>query len=277
MRPTFFFVIAWLAAAPVFAQGPLPTGTALVRAQAALEALDPDSCGARLSAETVRLAIVVHPDGGWALAIGPIAERTPIDPAAVASLRSCLEGALVTSLGPTLARPPRRVAAVTRTWLVGVVSVGQRIAAAREAIQACVFEDLPAATTRVSARIRIDHAPDGSARITPRGRSPEGALLARCLATALGELPGGLASFDQRVVSTRAPTPVPPPEDREPVERHDGAAGAICGWGQRRSDWESLPRPLPCRAGLTCCASGGAAGSDSVCSRASGGGCPMYP
>lgn len=66
-----------------------------------------------------------------------------------------------------------------------------------------------------------------------------------------------------------------------PIERAgprpDGREGAICGWGQRRQDRMQLPEPRACRAGLTCCAAGGAAGSDSVCMRVQAGSCPPFP
>ena len=79
------------------------------------------------------------------------------------------------------------------------------------------------------------------------------------------------------------PTPFPPPVvPPAPVlattggARYGGAEGQVCAWGERRGDRRALPRPSACRAGLSCC-SGGAAGSDGICTRTLDGDCPLRP
>jgi hypothetical protein len=90
----------------------------------------------------------------------------------------------------------------------------------------------------------------------------------------------------QRVVAVErvALAPVPfPAVGQEPPRlattegaRYDGSEGAVCAWGERRGDRRGLPAPAACRAGLRCC-SGGAAGSDGVCTRTGLGDCPIVP
>lgn len=79
------------------------------------------------------------------------------------------------------------------------------------------------------------------------------------------------------------PTPFPPPAGPPtPVlattegARYGGAEGEVCAWGEHRGDRRALPSPAACRAGLRCC-SGGAAGSDGICTRTGGGDCPLRP
>lgn len=59
--------------------------------------------------------------------------------------------------------------------------------------------------------------------------------------------------------------------------RTDGTAGAICRWGESPGDDPRLLRPPPrsCRKGLSCCAAGGVASSDSICMKVTH--CPNYP
>jgi hypothetical protein len=66
--------------------------------------------------------------------------------------------------------------------------------------------------------------------------------------------------FRMRVASTAAATTA-----TAPWPRHDGTAGAVCGWGHSARPTESPPSPAPCGAGLECCAMGGAFVADSVC------------
>jgi hypothetical protein len=85
----------------------------------------------------------------------------------------------------------------------------------------------------------------------------------------------------QRVPLT--PTPYPPPVAPPPPvlattggARYAGGEWEVCAWGEHRGDRRALPPPAACRAGLRCC-SGGAAGSDGVCTRTGDGDCPLRP
>lgn len=171
--------------------------TAVVRARDALQSLGPTAC-AEAAAPTwsLRLGVVVYPDGQWSLAVGPFLRAAPPLPAEVHRVYDCAYALLSARLAPVLPRPPRAVQ-----------------------------------TVAVTLRYADPPAPP------------------------------------QRPVERVAP--------REP--RPDGTEGAICGWGQRRADYATLPTPTPCRAGLTCCSAGGAAGSDAVCMRVAAGDCPRYP
>ncbi len=79
------------------------------------------------------------------------------------------------------------------------------------------------------------------------------------------------------------PTPYPPSVVLPPPvlattggARYGGSEGEICAWGEYRGDRSALPRPAGCRLGLRCC-SGGAAGSDGICTRTGFGDCPLRP
>jgi hypothetical protein len=74
------------------------------------------------------------------------------------------------------------------------------------------------------------------------------------------------------VTTTTTTTTSDPPPDRPHI---DGTEGAICAWGERRTD--PAPRPEPCAEGLTCCYPCGIQGCDSVCTNVEGGMCPAYP
>lgn len=154
-------------------------------------------------------------------------------------------------------------------------------------LAACPMDEVPSTTT---FRLALVVFPDGTWASTASSSSaPTSTLdaLRACLAHDLasrlhGALPraprtAAVVTRTWRPARLPAPSFVVEPVSADPAEAHDGSRGAICQWGQRRGDFLRLPRPATCRAGLTCCAGGGAAGSDSTCVRAPAGVCPAYP
>ncbi len=272
MRTPSFAALAILLAslaAPAVAQE-----RSTAQAQRALDAIDPTGCRPRsgFDARVVPIAIVIHRDGSWAVAIGPVAGPGGVTPEAMTSFRQCIEGALLAVLPLPLPRAPRSTSAVARTWTIptsGELWVDQRLAGVRVATQGCVAAALGHARA-VTARIRIERGPDGQTTTTALRPSASTRAVAACLARLLGPLPDGLAPLE-REVTTALPAPA------APQGSWDGTEGAICSWGQRRGDVTQLPQPRACRAGLSCCAAGGAFGSDSTCIHVGGGHCPAYP
>lgn len=278
MRNPSFVALALLLAsiaAPASAQD-----RATAQAQRALDTIDPVACrpSAGFDARVVPLAIVIHRDGGWAVAIGPVAGNGVVTPEAMASFRRCLEGALSAILPAPLPRAPRTTSAVARTWTIpssAELWVDQRLVAVQGATHRCVAAAVGHART-ITARIRIERGTDGQPVATALRPSANNSAVAACIARILGPLPDGLEPLEREVTTALPPPVATIDEPSEPLGSWDGTEGAICNWGQRRGDVARLPQPRVCRAGLTCCAAGGAAGSDSTCIRVSGH-CPMYP
>lgn len=77
--------------------------------------------------------------------------------------------------------------------------------------------------------------------------------------------------------SSTSPGPSAAAPDAAPLAKHDGTAGAVCGWGEEHTDDRSLPAPGECQPGLTCCYPCGIEGCDDVCMDVHGGGCPKIP
>ena len=133
---------------------------------------------------------------------------------------------------------------------------------------------VPAST---SVRVSLVVHPDGgwALAVEPGLDTPARARLDAAVKDALGSLK--LAPPEAVVLARKVTGPAPKLElpPGEALPRHDGTAGAICRWGS----WSGIdqpPRPRECGPGLTCCAAGGAAGSDSTCISAVRG-CPLYP
>lgn len=247
-------------------------------AQRALDTIEPASCrpSAGFDARVVPMAIVIHRDGSWAVAIGPSAGVGVVTTEAMESFRRCIEGALAGILPQPLPRAPRTTSAVARTWTIpsnAELWVDQRLAAVQVATQRCVAAAVGHARP-ITARIRIQRGTDGLPITTAVRPSASTSAVAACLARMLGPLPDDLGTIERDV--TAAP-PAPVATSDEPLGSWNGTEGSICSWGQRRGDVARLPRPSACRAGLTCCSAGGAFGSDATCIQVGGGHCPMYP
>lgn len=218
----------------------------------------------------VRLAVVVYPDGGWSLAVGPFGALGPVSDTTVNALRDCASRRLAETLAPRLARPPHAVTATTRVWRfpnAAQAALRGRLDAIRPEVLACARRSAPGLAGFV--RLLVDRRPDGRPRVQALGTAPLGPHVARCVGNALGVVPPIEGAVEHGVAVDR------PTAASEPAEPANGRAGSICVWGERRSDRASLPPPRPCLAGLRCCPAGGAAGSDAVCVRTLQ--CPMYP
>lgn len=200
---------------------------------------------------------------------------------------------------PTMTRPPRThpthaALALIAASLAASSSVAQTVPAverARAALAAvdlatCEVEAPPAANTVFHVAVAV--FPDGTwapAVVSPS--APAGAAdalracvvrgLAARLTPTLPRPPRSTALVERTWHLASRPVLPDPVEPEGQREAHDGSPGAVCRWGQRRPDFLRLPTPVPCRAGLTCCTAGGAAGSDSTCHRVPAGRCPAYP
>lgn len=210
----------------------------------------------------IRASLVVHSDGAWALALdGSVDDPTyaPLVPA----LRQCMEDVLSERLGRVLSPAPRAARVFVRTFDLQAHQVDPpsrltelraRVEAGRADLARCVA-DLPEQRLRV--RIHV-HADGRVEAVLPR-RDVNRSL---CITNTLGTFaPGAEVTMNETLEGQLATVTV-----RE---------GGICAWGGH-----SGPPPtnesFVCASGLTCCASGGAAGSDSICMRVSNG-CPPYP
>lgn len=285
MRPRSLTAVVALSFALAFAHGALSAraqaqSRAATTAQRALDALDLSACrpATDFDARTVPLAIVIHGGGAWALAVGPTAGNGIVSVDALASFRTCLERALSGTLPQPLTGAGRTASVVTRTWTIPTPAelwVDQRITAVQAATHRCVAGAVGHAR-EVRARVRIARGDDGQTTVSALRPSRSTTAVATCLAQVLGPLPDALTPIERDVTS--APPPAPPADlvAREPVSPHHGHEGDVCRWGERRGEIASLPRPHRCRGDLTCCAAGGAAGSDSTCIRVQGR-CPAYP
>lgn len=281
MRLLFAFLFALSFAAPAAAQGGLTT------ARNALEDLDAIGClddaGLTvdgLGLESLRLAVVVYPDGGWSLALGTHEELALTDAGRRDLVQHCLESRLDVLLPSNVASPPRATSVVSRS--VTDPAPAERevlgfVRSQREAIESCLFSGARAPRRRMAARLHVLVGADGIPRVTGRGH--DAAAIAQCVQPAIDgvQLNGAEADVDVAFQPPPPPPAPPPPPPPSTEPRPDGREGAICGWGQRRPDWMSRPDPMPCRRGLTCCTAGGAAGSDAVCMNVGGGSCPAYP
>jgi hypothetical protein len=115
MRTAVLAACATLAIVAAHARAEAPPRSATSRAQAALDSIDAQSCVSSGSdAGRFRVAIVVYPDGGWALAFGPPVPRRAVEPATVEALRACVDELLRKRLGDRLAGAPSTVTTLAR-------------------------------------------------------------------------------------------------------------------------------------------------------------------
>ena len=247
-----------------------PPATAVARS--ILDGLGPSPCDeiAEQDLWSARISLVVHPDGAWSVALGPVEAPLPLAPARLDALGACAIAALSEHLPPTLPAPPRAATVLVREWRYPTNAERALLArfhSLRTPITACVHALHPDARGDVALTLRAPTA--GPPDVRPRTLTPVARVVARCTAQALVMTPA-LAHPVDAVLTLSAP---PATRDRP---RADGTLGAVCGWGMPFSpDRDHLPAPAPCRAGLRCCPAGGAAGSGSVCTRYAR--CPAYP
>ena len=233
--------------------------------QAEFDQIDFDACFANpMWVETsTRAALVVHPDGAWALALD--GSVTDANYASLApALRTCLEDTLRQTFGQTISAAPRTPQLYVRTFdfrihhedpAVRLAELRARFDAARSDIARCVLD---LSEQRLVVRIRL--LADGRVEADlPRPDVNRGI----CITNSLGTFMPGAAVAIRETIEGSA-------RRRVTIARE----GEICMWGERH---HRLPDddPRTCAAGLTCCAAGGAAGSDSICMRTSN--CPAYP
>jgi len=247
------------------------TGAVAV-ARDALVVLDEGHCRAAVPVGVweVRVAVVIYPDGGWTVALGPFGALGPVPEAAQHAMRDCASRRLALTLAPQLPGPPRAVAVRTRVWRFSTAAedaLRGRLEATRATTHDCIVQAAPTASGVV--RLTVSRGADGGAQVTSRGDPSLGRVVARCLRAALGVIPPAETPIAYEVVLA------PRTELADPGERADGRAGAVCSWGQYRPDHARLRPPRACHAGLQCCSAGGAAGSDAVCMRVAQ--CPAYP
>lgn len=243
---------------------------ALATARDALTALDEGFCREAVPPGVweVRLALVVYPDGGWSVAVGPMGALVPPTPTAENAARVCATRRLAETLAPRLPRPPRATAVLTRMWRFSTTAqraLTDRLEGTREVAAACIARTSPGAQGTV--RLWVSRAADGSTRARADAGTPLARAVSRCVVEALGVIPPVEHEVAHEVNVNAHATPID-------EFRTDGTAGAVCSWGGRDHGPTRRAPPVPCRAGLRCC-SGGAAGSDGVCLRVAQ--CPLLP
>lgn len=255
-----------LAAGPARAQG-----GALAQVRLALEALGQGPCVQTAPAGVweVRVAVVVFPDGGWSVALGPFGALGPVSDAAESAMRVCAHRALAQTLAPRLPGPPRAITALHRPWRIATAAqnaLRARLDASRADVLACLA-GAPELDGAADISLWVSAGANARPVVTPVHDTPLGRRVSRCVARAVVALPPVEAPVEW-VIHVEPPPP--------PASAPDGRLGAICRWGEYRRGEGRMPAPRPCRPGLQCCSAGGAAGSDSVCMSASQR-CPMYP
>jgi len=282
MRRLASSLLLLLMSAPAAAQRPAPAHRA-VHAALGADAVDACFAAAAWVGAEVRVAVVVFPSGAWTPAVGPV---DTVDDAVHQAAQRCVAAALAAALAPRLPRPPSRPRLVDRAVEPPdprVARVREQIAQREAAMGTCVLRALHAegalrGLRSVRLQVVFTVAPEGTVRAEIRRarsiparpvRGLDAARVGRCLALD-AVAPAAAAVTVAHTLTAERPRPR--------GERYDGTEGAICQWGGRRggpgSEVELYPTPRPCRRGLRCCASGGAAGSDSTCRRGS---CPRYP
>lgn len=119
------------------------------RAREALADAPVDTCfeGETWLGVRVRIALVVHDEGDWALALGPT--EPAVGPAALTAARACVRAALVAALPSRLEPAPHRARVHVRT----VERADPRLARVRSALRdraselsACLLRNPPPAT-----------------------------------------------------------------------------------------------------------------------------------
>ena len=184
----------------------------------------------------VRVTIVVHADGAWAVGLDPF-EDAPIE-----VFHDCVTNELREALAGLVM--PRREAVFSRVvWPPAGPS--ERFEERRESISECVLDRLPK-LNHLIVRLRLTTSASGALRVAPVS-SPAGAReAAACARLHLVEL-SPMASEVEVELGVDRPGALPP---------HDGTLDAVCHWGEGH-DEPKLPTPRPCRAGLVCRACSG--------------------
>lgn len=217
---------------------------------------------------SVRVSLVLHEGGGWALGL----EATDVPPEMVRPARECLEAATLTAVDAVPAAKATRV--VVRT-IEGPPAPADRVAELkarfeeqRQGVVACALRLMPAGPVKASVSVTLALSKRGGVTVTADQPELVGPRLAHCARKTLGFFAPGKASVTLTVEVVGEGTAASP----------SGAVGDVCNWGERDRrdpDGEFLPDPHGCRPGLQCCG-GGPAGSTSHC-RAAPEGCPRLP
>lgn len=210
----------------------------------------------------IRASLVVHSDGIWALALDGSVNDPNYAPL-VPALRQCMEDALIARLGPALSPAPRAARIYVRTLDLRaplldppsrLTELRTRLEATRADMARCVAD-----LSEQRLRVRIHVHADGRVEVVLPRRDTNRGL---CISNSLGVFaPGAEVTMNETIEGQLATVTV--------------AEGGLCGWGGHRGSPPTI-ESFVCADGLTCCASGGVAGSDSVCMRVSNG-CPLYP
>jgi hypothetical protein len=213
---------------------------------------------------SVRVGVVRHAEGGWSFAMEP--EDVPM----AARVRGCLNEALRVALDDAI--PPAKTVLIVRR-VSGPrppadreAELKARFDAARPAISQCVLEASPVGAVKDDVTLKLSLDRLGAITVTSSGAEGSAGFAVACAKLRMGTFAPGHASV---MVKLHV-------EGEGRMRRANGTVGSLCQWGQRHEAPLGMLEPLPCASGLSCCASGGAAGSDSVCMDVRGG-CPAYP
>jgi hypothetical protein len=237
-------------------------GLALAEPRIPQAGLDACLAGPEWTGWSVRIGIVLHADGGWSFAM------EPADVPNAVRVRECFDASLRVTLDE--APPPARTKLIVKQ-VKGpaapkdrVAELKQRFDSMRDAISRCVLAATPVGNVdqTISLTLTLDRVGNVSV-----GAGPEASFAVACTHSQIGTFAPGKATVEVELRVQGAGQTVRP----------DGSRGALCRWGQREPPPLGALTPAPCAAGLTCCASGGAAGSSSVCMDVGAGRCPMYP
>lgn len=234
-----------------------------LRAELARVDLDPCFENPAWMDTSTRVSVVVHPDGVWAMALDGAGTDATHESMA-ATLRACLEERLRLAWGASITPAPRRDEVYVRTFdfrvhhedpAVRRTELRERFESVRRDLTRCVM-DLP--DRRLEVVLRLDADGRLSAEL-PQPDVNRGLCITNSLSTFM---PGAAVTLRVTIDGRVAPRAITAGE------------GELCAWGGHRG-----PPPLDevrtCATGLTCCAAGGAAGSDSICMRTTH--CPAYP
>lgn len=216
----------------------------------------------------VRVSLVVHEGGGWALGV----EADEVPPAMLRPARECLEAATLTAVDSLPAAKATRVLVRTVEGPPAPADrVGElkaRFEEQREGVVACVLRLMPVGPVKASVPVTLSLSKRGGVTVTAEQPEVVGPRLAHCARKTLGFFAPGKASVTLTVDVVGEGLAASP----------RGAVGDVCSWGERDRrdpDGEFLPDPHGCGPGLQCCG-GGPAGSTSHC-RSAPEGCPRLP
>ena len=181
--------------------------------------------------DPVRVTLVVHADGAWAVGLDPFEDAPPevLYDCVTDLLHEALQGGAV----------PHREAFFSRTVQVPA-GPAERFQARSDAISQCVLTRLPRLEHLV-VRLRLTTTARGVIEVSPLD-SLEGAREAvACTRKHLGALRPEASQAEVELAVDR-PGALP---------AHDGRLGAVCQWGEGH-EGVTLPRPRACRPGLVC-------------------------